>query len=72
MIARGDVSRRRQAKAEAFQAAIQSAQAAGYSERLAADEAALDYIATRIAPKSGISAEIIAKRLRAEKLWPPK
>ena len=33
---------------EAFQAAIQSAQAAGYSDWLAADEAALDYIATRI------------------------
>ena len=33
--------------------------------------AALDYIATRIAPKFGVSAEVIAKRLRAEKLWPP-
>lgn len=32
---------------EAFQAAIQSAQAAGYSDWLAADEAALDYIALR-------------------------
>ena len=39
--------------------------------RLAADEAALDYIATRIAPKFGVSAEVIAKRLRVEKLWPP-
>ena len=38
---------------------------------LAADEAALDYIATRIAPKFGVSAEVIAKRLRVEKLWPP-
>ena len=56
---------------EAFQAAIQSAQAAGYSDWLAADEAALDYIATRIAPKFGVSAEVIAKRLRVEKLWPP-
>ena len=56
---------------EAFQAAIQSAQAAGYSDWLAADEAALDYIATRIAPKFGVSSEVIAKRLRAEKLWPP-
>jgi hypothetical protein len=37
----------------AFQAAIHSAQAAGYSDWLAADEAALDYIATRIAPKFG-------------------
>lgn len=56
---------------EAFQAAIQSARAAGYSDWLAADEAALDYIATRIAPKFGVSAEVIAKRLRVEKLWPP-
>jgi Zn-dependent peptidase ImmA (M78 family) len=56
---------------EAFQAAIHSAQAAGYSDWLAADEAALDYIATRIAPKFGVSVEVIAKRLRAEKLWPP-
>jgi len=55
---------------EAFQAAIKSAQAAGYSDWLAADEAALDYIATRIAPKFGVSAEVIAKRLRVEKLWP--
>jgi hypothetical protein len=58
-------------RSEAFQAAIQSAQAAGYSNWLAADEAALDHIATRIAPKFGVSAEVIAKRLRAEKLWPP-
>lgn len=57
---------------EAFQAAIQSAQAAGYSDWLAADEAALDYIATRIAPKFGVSVEVIAKRLRVEKLWPPQ
>jgi len=56
---------------EAFQSAIQTAQAAGYSDWLAADEAALDYIATRIAPKFGVSVEVIAKRLRVEKLWPP-
>lgn len=57
---------------EAFQITIQSAQAAGYSDWLAADEAALDYIATRIAPKFGVSVEVVAKRLRAEKLWPPQ
>ena len=56
---------------QAFQSAIKSAQAAGYSDWLAADEAALDYIATRIAPIFGVSAEVIAKRLRVEKLWPP-
>ena len=58
-------------KFKAFQVGIQSAQAAGYSDWLAADEAALDYIATRIAPKFGVSSEVIAKRLRVEKLWPP-
>ena len=40
-------------------------------DRLPADEAALDYIATRITPKFGVSAEVIAKRSRVEKLWPP-
>ena len=41
------------------------------SNWLAADEAALDYIATRIAPKFGVSAEVIAKRFRVEELCPP-
>jgi len=49
----------------------QFSQAGGYSDWLAADEAALDYIATRIAPKFGVSVEVIAKRLRAVKLRPP-
>ena len=56
---------------EEFETAIKSAQAAGYSDWLAVDEIALDYLATRIAPKFGVSAEVIAKRLRVEKLWPP-
>jgi len=56
---------------EAVQTAVQTAQAAGYADWLAADEAALDYLAARIAPKFGVSVEVIAKRLRAEKLWPP-
>jgi hypothetical protein len=42
------------------------------ADRLAAGEAALDYIATHIAPKFGVSTEVIAKRLRVEKFWPPK
>jgi hypothetical protein len=41
-------------------------------DRATADEAALDYIATRIARKFGVSAEVIAKRLRVEKSWPPQ
>ena len=57
---------------EAFERAIRSAQAAGYSDWLRADEAALDYIATRIAPQFGVSAEVMAKRMRVENLWPPK
>ncbi len=56
---------------EAFQTAVQTAEAAGYTNWLAADEAALDYIATRIAPKFGVSAEVTSKRLRVERLWPP-
>ena len=40
-------------------------------DRLAADEAALDNLATRIAPRFDVSTEVNAKRLRAEKLWPP-
>ena len=54
-----------------FEWAVQTAKDAGYSDWLAADEAALDYIATRIAPTFDVSAEVIARRLRTEKLWPP-
>jgi hypothetical protein len=43
---------------------------AGYADWLTADEAALDYIATHIEPMFGVSTEVLAKRLRAEKLWP--
>jgi len=50
--------------------APQSVQAACYTDWFAADKVAWAYIATRIAPKFGVSTEVIAKRLRAEKLWP--
>jgi hypothetical protein len=56
---------------EAYRIVIQTAQAAGYTDWLSADEAALDYIGTRIATKFDVSAEVISKRLRAENLWPP-
>lgn len=52
------------------QGAIQSAQAAGYSDWLAADEAALDYIATRIAPKFGVSVETDLPQKRARENSP--
>ena len=48
--------------------ATRTTHAAGRADWLAADEAALDYIATRIAPKFGVSSEVIAKRLRVEEL----
>ncbi|MBM3852107.1 MAG: hypothetical protein FJ399_03020 [Verrucomicrobia bacterium] len=57
---------------ESFHAAVRAAEEAGFADWLAADEAALDYMATRIASQFGVSAEVIAKRLRVEKLWPPK
>lgn len=57
---------------EAFRAAIQSAQTVGLFEWLAADGAALDYIAMRIAPKFGDSSEVFAKRITGGKLWPPQ
>jgi hypothetical protein len=49
---------------EEFQAAIKSAQAAGYSDWQAVDEVALDYLAARIAPKFGVSVktELAPKR----------
>ncbi|MGD0539073.1 MAG: hypothetical protein ABSC03_15670 [Verrucomicrobiota bacterium] len=47
----------------------QTAQTAGYADWPAADEAAADYIATRVAPEFGVSAEVIARRLRAEKIY---
>jgi hypothetical protein len=56
---------------EQFKTAIQTAEYAGYGDWFAGDEVAIDYIATRIAPKFGVSVEVIAKRLRVEKLWPP-
>ncbi|MCX7723230.1 MAG: ImmA/IrrE family metallo-endopeptidase [Verrucomicrobiae bacterium] len=59
-----------QALRDAFQAALDAARAAGYSERLLANDSAIDYIATRIGPTFGVSAEVIARRLRSEKLWP--
>jgi hypothetical protein len=50
---------------------INQMQADGVLARPVASEVALNYIATRIAPKFGVPAEVIAKRLRVEKLWPP-
>ena len=34
-------------------------------------ETALSFVANHIRRQFGVSAEVIAKRLRAEKLWPP-
>jgi hypothetical protein len=56
----------------ALHRAVQIAQAAGYTERFTADDAAFDYIAAYVARQFGVSAEVAAIRLRVEKLWPPK
>lgn len=45
-------------------------QPAARSDWLAADPTALDDITTHIVPKFGVSAEVIAKRSRVEKLGP--
>jgi hypothetical protein len=55
---------------DAFEATVKSAQPASPSDWLAEDEAALDYIAACIAPQFGVAPEVIAKRIRVEKLSP--
>lgn len=55
---------------KAFQTAARTAQATGYADWLAAADVAPSYIATRIVPKFGDSAEVIANRMRVEKVWP--
>jgi hypothetical protein len=57
---------------ENFQNAVRTAEAAGYADWMGADEAALDYISTRISQAFGVSTEVIAKRIRIEKFWPPR
>ncbi len=47
--------------AKTLETAVETPPAAGYSDWLAADEVALDYLATRIAPKFGVS-DIAAHR----------
>jgi len=50
---------------------IQKAEKAGFTEWDATGETALSFIANHIRRQFGVSAEVIARRLRAEKLWPP-
>ncbi len=49
-------------------AAFQSAQPGGDAGWLAADPAALDFLAAQMTPQFAVPAEVIARRLRAEKL----
>ena len=51
--------------------AIQTAEKAGFTEWDATGETALSFVANHIRRQFGVSSEVIAKRLRAEKLWPP-
>ncbi|HXI70103.1 MAG TPA: ImmA/IrrE family metallo-endopeptidase [Verrucomicrobiae bacterium] len=52
--------------------AVQTAEQAGFTEWDATGETALSFVANHIRRQFGVSTEVIAKRLRAEKLWPPK
>src|SRR5207302_741482 len=56
----------------AFKDAVQLAEKAGFAEWDATGETALGFVANHIRRSFGVSAEVIAKRLRVEKLWPPK
>jgi hypothetical protein len=51
--------------------AVRTAEKAGFTEWDTSGETALSFVANHIRRQFGVSAEVIAKRLRAEKLWPP-
>ena len=51
--------------------AVQSAEKAGFTEWDATGETALKLYGQPHSRQFGVSAEVIARRLRAEKLWPP-
>ncbi len=51
--------------------AIQTAEKAGFAEWDETGETALSFIASHIRRQFGVSAEVIAKRLRVERFWPP-
>jgi hypothetical protein len=57
---------------ESFGEAVQIAMSAGFTEWDATGETALGFIANHICRRFGVSAEVIARRLRIEGFWPPR
>ena len=51
---------------------VETARAAGFTEWDASGETALSFIANHICRRFGVSAEVIARRLRIEEFWPPQ
>lgn len=56
----------------ALNTAVETAYAAGFTEWDTSGETALGFIANHICRQFGVSAEVITRRLRIEKIWPPK
>ena len=57
---------------ESLGEAVETARAAGFTEWDASGETALSFIANHICRRFGVSADVVARRLRIEGLWPPK
>jgi len=57
---------------ESLKTAVETARTAGFTEWDASGETALGFIANHICRQFGVSAEVIARRLRIEEFWPPK
>jgi len=55
-----------------FNEAVEIARNAGFTEWDASGETALGFIANHICRRFGVSADVIARRLRIEEFWPPK
>jgi hypothetical protein len=56
---------------ETFHGALNVAEQAGFTEWDTTGETALGFVANHICRRFGVSAEVIARRLRIEQLWPP-
>lgn len=57
---------------ESLNNAVETARSAGFTEWDASGETALGFIANHICRRFGVSAEVIARRLRIEEFWPPE
>jgi hypothetical protein len=57
---------------ESMNAAVGTARTAGFTEWDASGETALGFVANHLCRQFGVSAEVIARRLRIEEFWPPR